>query len=221
MATITEFKPEAHGLRVASTPITRKPRRPSTKPAPKPQYADAVWYSFTKSTPEQPVPLEVSVRVASVEDTIRKLKTAARYLERTHSKPGRKVEVRVQISVEPELGTDGQPVKPAKSLVKFLGHEPFMLGRRVSKERVMGVQEEAALDQVPARHRKRTVAGTRGGHRRTALPRAVAGSVITPDEPQFSRRGRTGARRVSGLVYPRVPGCVCRWSQREKTDRFP
>ena len=103
MQTLKEFNPEAHGLRVAGTPITRKPRTPSSKSAPKPKYADAVWFSFTEGKP-----LEVSVPVARVEDTIRQLKQAARYLDRSH-KP--KAEVRVQISVEPELDTDGQPVK--------------------------------------------------------------------------------------------------------------
>ena len=104
MQTLKEFNPEAHGLRVAGTPITRKPRTPSAKSAPKPKYADAVWFSFTEGKP-----LEVSVPVARVEDTIRQLKQAARYLDRTH---GPKTEVRVQISVEPSWTLTASPSSP-------------------------------------------------------------------------------------------------------------
>jgi hypothetical protein len=143
----------------------------------------------------------VSVPVRSVEDTVRNLKTAARYLERTHSSPGHKVEVRVQISVEPELEPvlkDGetvhdehgqivmQPVRPAKSLVKFLGHEPWILGRRVSMVQAQAGEPAEPVQLAGHKHRKRTVAG----HRKTALRRAVVRPVITPHEPQFCRYGR-------------------------------
>jgi hypothetical protein len=143
--------------------------------------------------------------VRSVEDTVRNLKTAARYLERTHSSPGHKVEVRVQISVEPELeavvkvkngkpvlDADGNPememvpVKPAKSLVKFLGHEPWILGRRVSMVQAQAGEPAEPVQLAEHKHRKRTVAG----HRKTALRRAVVRPVITPHEPQFCRYGR-------------------------------
>lgn len=171
MATALEtFDPATEGLRVSKDPIRRKQRRPSSKPAPRPNYANAVWYSF-----QHDHPLEAIVPVRAVEDTVRALKRAARYLERTESKPGSKVEVRVQISVEP---LDDEPGKPRRSVVKFLGHKPWMLGRRVSKE------DLSAEPEAPARARhRRTTAGTREGYRQTALCRPVVRAVITPLRP--------------------------------------
>jgi hypothetical protein len=189
MANTQTFDPVASGFRLASAPITRKPRRPSTKPQPKPQYADAVWYSF-----QHDHPLEAEVPVRAVEDTIRKLKQAARYLERTHSTQAKKVEVRVQISVEESS------VKPRHSVVKFLGHKPWMLGRRVSKAEadareagVEAAQDVSAARQDPvvpaprqAGQHRRTVAGTRPSHRRrSALSCALVWAVITWLQPRF------------------------------------
>lgn len=183
--TLAQFDPAAAGFRVATAPITRKPRTPSAKQQPRPQYADAVLYSF-----EQSHPLEVEVPVRSVEDTVRKLKAAARYLERHDA---RKREFRVQVSVEPVLGGDGQPAKPARSVVKFLGHPPWVLGRRVAKveaeAREAGAQ--AAADVAAARpgpRHRRTVAGRRAPeHRaRASLRGTLVGSVITAAKtPEF------------------------------------
>jgi hypothetical protein len=190
MASTTEaFDPVKAGFRVATGPIERKPRRPSNRPQPKPQYADSVWWSFNNDQP-----LEVSVPVRSVEDTVRKLKRAARYLERTKSTASRKIEVRVQIGVEPD------PDKAKNSVVKFLGHKPWALGRRIAKieadAREAGAEagEQAAADalaRVPAqapRHR-RTTAATRapgsGRHSRASLRDALVWSVITPQRPSF------------------------------------
>ena len=209
MQTLKEFIPEAHGLRV-TTPLTRKPRSPSAKQAPKPKYADAVWFSFTEGKP-----LEVSVPVARVEDTIRQLKQASRYLDRTH-KP--KTEVRVQISVEPELDTDGQPVKPAKSLVKFLGHEPFLLGRRIAKERLDSGPDAVAVPSGGS-HRRRTVAGAR--HAKTALRCAVVRAVITPEAPSFPLMRRIRGLRVFPPCTPLISGVPSWLPHRENSDRFP
>jgi hypothetical protein len=182
--TITEFNPAQAGFRVAEGPIKRKPRRASAKPQPKPQYADAVWYSF-----QHQHPLEVTVPVRAVEDTVRKLKRAARYLERTHSSKDKPVEVRVQIGVEPLLDDSEQPVKPAQSVVKFLGHEPWLLGRRIAKvegeAREAGA--EAAQDIIAARPKhRRTTASQRGAHaRRASLRRSLVRAVITPHDPSF------------------------------------
>lgn len=163
--TLTEFDPAKAGFRMADTPITRKARTPSAKPGPKPKYADAVWFSYQRGHA-----LEAVVSPRSVAETIRKLKAAARYLERTHDD----VEVRVQISVEPELadgpaGDDGKPVQvpTGKSVVKFLGHEPWALGRRVAK--LAGENGHAEPDPEPERPR-RTVAAHRPA-RRTARSR--------------------------------------------------
>lgn len=184
MSTLTDFNPAAHGLRVADTPITRKPRRPSSKRTPRPQYANAVWWSFQNGDP-----LEAVVPTRSVEDTVRKLKAAARYLERTESKPGKPAEVRVQISVEPAPDEDG---KPKRSVVKFLGHKPFLLGRRVAKVASDAFAPEAApAAPEPAQPAKgahrRTTAGTRStaSHRKpkASLPGAVARAVITQTRP--------------------------------------
>lgn len=190
--TLETFDPAKAGFRVAEGPIARKPRRPSTRPAPKPKYADAVWYSFTNEHP-----LEVTVPVRAVEDTVRQLKRAARYLERTHGK-----EVRVQIGVEPVVEpkvVDGKPVvdrgepvmvpvHPAKSLVKFLGHEPWLLGRRIAKEAATPAESPAQPPPSVAKHR-RTTAGTRssaGQHRAQAsLPDALVWAVITSRQPSF------------------------------------
>lgn len=172
MASTQTFDPARAGLRIAETPIARKPRRPSTRKIPRPRYANAVWYSF-----QQGHALEATVPVRAVDDTIRQLKTAARYLDRTE-----KPEVRVQISVEPELDADGKPTK--RSVVKFLGHEPFLLGRRVSKVAAEDTGKPAEPQAGP-RHR-RTVAGTRqSAHARSkaSLPRPVVGSVITSPQP--------------------------------------
>lgn len=181
MGTLTGFDPEAAGFRVA-TPIRRRKRRASTKPAPKPQYADAVLYSFQNGTP-----LEVSVRTSAVEDTVRRLKRAARYQERTTG-----FEVRVQISVEAYTDEDiaaDQKLKN-KSRVKFLGHEPWLLGRRISKARAeeLGATEPEAPAPAPARHR-RTVAGTRARHAKTALQHAMVWPVITAGEPPYRQGG--------------------------------
>ena len=242
MQTLKEFNPAAHGLRVASTPITRKPRTPSSKSAPKPKYADAVWFSF-----QQAEPLELEVRLASVEDTIRKLKQAARYLDRTH---GPKTEVRVQISVEPVLepllkdgeivyGDDGKivmvPVKPAKSVVKFLGHAPYLLGRRVSMAAATGgpapdedgrpdlrhVAKQEYPELAPGQHRKRTVAGTSGGHRKSALRRAVVRAVITAEAPSFPLMWRARGLRVFPPCTPLISGVPSWLPHRENSDRFP
>lgn len=191
MADTQTYDPVAAGFRVASGPIARKPRTPSSRPQPKPQYADSVWWSFSNDQP-----LEVSVPVRSVEDTVRKLKRAARYLERTKSTASKKVEVRVQIGVEPD------PDKPKNSTVKFLGHGPWALGRRIAKieadAREAGTEagEQAAAhvlaDQVPSqapRHR-RTTAGTRavpapGRRSRASLPDALVWAVISQQQPSF------------------------------------
>lgn len=205
----TEFNPAAHGLRVADEPIRRKPRSPNSRATPKPQYADAVWYSFQHGTP-----LEISVRVPAAADTVRKLKRAARYLERVHSAQGKKVEVRVQISVE----ADPDPGKPNHSLVKFLGHEPWLLGRRISMEKGhLGATEAYKLADLPpegGQHRKRSVSGVRGTHRKTALRpvrRPVVRAVITPHTPQFARSftdpGERGGCGVFPFVNPRIRGC--------------
>lgn len=146
MPTITEFNPAEAGLRVAQTPIQRRKRRPSAKAKDKPPFADAVWFSF-----ENGKPLETEVPTRAVEDTVRALKRAARFLDRSKD-----FEVRVQIGVEAVMGDDGQPVKPARSTVKFLGHEPFRLGRRVAKENA-----EALASARPVPARRRTVAATR------------------------------------------------------------
>jgi len=171
--TLEQFEPASAGFRVADGPIARKPRRPSSKQAPKPEYASAVWYSF-----EHAHPLEVSVPVRAVEDTVRKLKRAARYLERVQTTRDSKVEVRVQIGVEP----DPDPAKPKHSLVKFLGHEPWLLGRRIAKE----AAAPAAPAPAGARHR-RTTAATRssaGAHRQKAsLPGALVWPVISQQQP--------------------------------------
>jgi hypothetical protein len=208
MGTLTGFDPVSAGFRVA-TPIRRRKRRPSSRATPKPQYADAVLYSFQQGTP-----LEVSVRTSAVEDTVRKLKRAARYQERTTGR-----EVRVQISVEPVMvqatGANGQPevdgkgdpvmvlAKPAKSTVKFLGHEPWMLGRRISKARAeeLGAAEPdaPAPAAVPGQHR-RTVAETRPRHARTALHHAMVRAVITTDRPL--------AEMAGGLSFSRAR-CRC------------
>ena len=186
MAALTEFNPEAHGMRVAGE-IRRKPRSPSARKAPKPPFADAVWWSF-----EQGKPLEVTVKTSGAADTVRALKRAARYDEREH----KGTEVRVQISVDAALDNDGQPRK-GWSVVKFLGHEPFILGRRVTMERLKADQPEPA-PPAPAGHRRRTVARTRGQHAKTALPHPVDGPVITPGDPSFLlTRGKLGSSRFT------------------------
>jgi hypothetical protein len=177
-----------------------------------------VWYSFSNEHP-----LEVSVPVRSVEDTVRKLKRAARYLERTQSTQAKRVEVRVQIGVEPEMEpklVDGKPVMeggkpvmvpvhPPKSIVKFLGHEPWLLGRRISKmeadAREAGVQAaEDVIAARPASHR-RTTAGTRpvGRHTKASLPDALVWAVITQLRPPFS-----GSQSGAGVVV--FPGFTSR-----------
>jgi len=162
--TLTTFDPAKAGFRVAETPITRKPRTPSAKPGPKPKYADEVWFSY-----ENGHALEAVVSPRSAADTVRRLKAAARYLERNKG-----VEVRVQISVEPEMADgpadgDGKPTKvpTGKSVVKFLGHEPWALGRRVAKlasENGHGSQPDPGPAPEPARTR-RTVAVRRPDRR--------------------------------------------------------
>jgi hypothetical protein len=136
-----------------------------------------VWFSFKNGHP-----LEVTVPVRAVADTIRKLKTAARFLERTEQ-----AEVRVQISVE-EVADE--PGKARHSVVKFLGHEPWLLGRRVSKVEADAREagREAAEDVIAARadqpRHRRTTAGTRGSHaRRSALRDPVVRAVITRSQP--------------------------------------
>lgn len=154
---------------MSAEPIRRRARRPSSKAAPKPQYADAVWFSFTNGHP-----LEITVPTRSVEETIRKLKAAARYLERIRSADEPKVEVRVQIGVEPELETkevDGKKVQvPTKrSVVKFLGHEPWVLGRRVAKlaaENGHDQPEPEPVRELATTRPRRTVAATRPARRR-------------------------------------------------------
>lgn len=199
MANTQTFNPEAAGFRVASEPIKRKPRTPSSRKQPRPQYADAVWYSFQHGHP-----LEVTVPVRAVADTIRKLKAAARYLERTEGK-----EVRVQAAAEPLLDEDGQPVKPAQSVVKFLGHEPWVLGRRVAK---VAAEPEPPAPAVSGRHR-RTVAGYREpAHRKASLRGSLVGSVITTVEPRCPP-WTAGFRRclphcragLSTVVFPYPP----------------
>lgn len=198
MQTLTEFNPEAHGMRV-TTPIERKQRTPSSRTAPKPKYANAVWWSFQNGKP-----LEVEVRVAVVADTVRALKQAARYLERTHKDD----EVRVQISVEPAMEADGDKLVPKKgySLVKFLGHEPFLLGRRIAKVALDTAAAEPEAPAKPASHRRRTPSATRASHRRTALRRALARPVITPRSPRIARVSAefpgTGAVAFLSVVHP-------------------
>lgn len=199
MATVTGFNPAAAGFRVSEGPIRRKARTPSTKPQPKPRYADAVWYSF-----DQDHPLEAVVPTRSVEDTVRALKRAARYLERTNG-----VEVRVQIGVEPVLDAEtGEPAKPAKSTVKFLGHKPWLLGRRISKTvaeaREAGAQaaEDIIAARAPGAHRRRTTASTRGQHARASLPQPVVRAVITRPRPPYPpARGGAGVVVFHG-VFP-------------------
>lgn len=200
MGTLTEAS-LGSGIRVAATPIRRKKRRSSSRATPKPQYADAVWYSFQNGAP-----LEVPVRPTAVADTVRKLKRAARYLERTHGD-----EVRVQISVEEftpeELAID--PKLANKSKVKFLGHAPFMLGRRISQARAadLGAEPEAPVPAAP-RHR-RTVAATRGSHAKTALQHAVVRAVITADNPAPASGSGVVVYPPAPSLNPGVPGrCV-------------
>lgn len=181
MTQTKEFNPADAGFRVPSdTAMHRKQRTPSAREAPKPKYADAVQYSF-----EHDHPLEVEVPVRSVEDAIRELKRAARYLDRNTDK-----EVRVQVTVEPVMvEQDGNmvPAKPARSVLKFLGHKPYPLGRRIAK--LAAVEDEPGQDEqpeVPA-PRKRTVAATRtggkskGSHRKASLRNPVVRAVITVD----------------------------------------
>lgn len=174
MADTQTFDPVAAGFRVADEPIKRRPRTPSSRAVPKPKYADAVWYSFQNSHP-----LEVTVPVKMAEDTVRQLKRAARYLERTH--PGN--EVRVQISIEPMLGENNEPVKPPKSVVKFLGHAPWLLGRRIAKEAAEQAQEAAKPAAKGGQHRRRTVAATRATARKASLRGALVRAVITWPRP--------------------------------------
>jgi len=201
MADTQTFDPKAAGFRVATEPIRRKARTPSSRQQPRPQYADAVWYSFSHGDP-----LEVEVPVRAVEDTIRKLKAAARYLERTEGK-----EVRVQAAAEPLLDpATNEPVRPAKSVVKFLGHEPWVLGRRVAKveneARAAGAQAaEDVIAARPPKHR-RTVAGHRQpAHRRASLRGALVGSVITPLRSPSSEVD-TGVSAFCGSL-PCPPAC--------------
>src|SRR5690242_11620206 len=91
--TLETFDPAKAGFRVSDEPIGRKPRRATNTAQPRPQYADAVEFSFLQGRP-----LEVTVPLRSVADTMRALKRAARYLDRNR---GTGPEVRVQISVEP------------------------------------------------------------------------------------------------------------------------
>lgn len=188
MADTQTFDPAQHGFRVADEPIKRKQRTPSTKPVPKPKYADSVYWSFDNGRP-----LEAVVPTRSVEDTVRALKRAARYLERTH-----KVEVRVQVGVEPVLDEDGQPVKPAKSTVKFLGHAPWLLGRRIGKESAMVEPDVPEPTPAPAapRHR-RTTAATRGQHAKASLHRPMVRAVITRPRPPHP----VANRDVGALVF--------------------
>jgi hypothetical protein len=207
MQTLNQFDPVAAGFRVSDGPIARKPRTPSSKPAPKPQYADAVWYSFQNDHP-----LEVTVSVRSVEDTVRKLKRAARYLERTHGK-----EVRVQIGVEPLLDEQSQPVKPAQSVVKFLGHAPWLLGRRIAKvesdAREAGA--EAAADVIaarPAARHRRTTAATRpagGRHTKASLPDALVWAVITQRQPSFPVTNRVRGLSCFHVVFKPGRAIAC------------
>lgn len=202
MATATNYDPVKAGFRVAD-PIKRKPRSAPSKPQPKPRYADSVWWSFSEGQP-----LEVTVPTRSVDDTVRLLKRSARYLERH-----RKVEVRVQISVEPVLDPEtNEPVKPAKSVVKFLGHKPWLLGRRIAKEasEAPEVPQPPAPAPVPApreagQHRRR-VAGTRPGpaHAKSALHRALVGSVITPTRPPCPPAGWMWGSRSFCVVHMRT-----------------
>lgn len=120
----TTFQPE---IRPAARPIERK-RRVQTRPAPKPQFADAVWKSFETGT-EQDM---LHVPADKYDDIVRSLKRAARYLDRT-----RDVEVRVQVGKpEPETNHPDYPEldHPGHVVVKFLGHRPRLLGRRIAKE---------------------------------------------------------------------------------------
>jgi hypothetical protein len=201
MQTLTDFDPSAQGFRVA-TPITRKARRQSTRSSAAPKYSSAVWWSFQNSKP-----LEITVKVGSVEDTVRALKRAARYLERTHSKPGSKVEVRVQIAVEQAMeDVDGVLVpRTGYSVAKFLGHKPFLLGRRVSKDRA-GIGPATPAATEPASHR-RTVAATRAtaSHRKTALRDPVVRAVITSCSPRCLVSGHGGCG-VSGPCIPLESG---------------
>ena len=199
--TLEEFVPTAHGVRVADTPITRKQRTPSSRKTPRPKYANAVWWSFQAGKP-----LEVEVRVKDAADTVRALKQAARYLDRTRKDD----EVRVQISVEPAMEAEGDTLVPKKgySLVKFLGHEPFLLGRRIAKEALDKADAEPE-SAAPASHRRRTPAATRASHRKTALRRGVARPVITPHSPRmlsFRQRGLWRFPVVSGSCIPLEPG---------------
>lgn len=202
MATATNYDPAKAGFRVSAEPIRRKPRQPSSRPQPKPRYADSVWWSFENGTP-----LEVTVPTRAVDDTVRLLKRSARYLERN-----REVEVRVQISVEPVLDGEGQPVKPAKSTVKFLGHKPWLLGRRIAKE----AAEAPEVPQPPelpgpspvAQHR-RTVAGTRPAqHRKASLPDAMVRAVITRPRPRCPVSTRESGSWCFRVVFPRTQPLV-------------
>lgn len=183
MAATQTFDPVPAGFRLSDESIKRKPRRASDKPQPKPKYADSVWWSFNNDRP-----LEVEVPTRSVEDTVRALKRAARYLERT-----KKVEVRVQIGVEPMLDEAKEPVKPAKSVVKFLGHKPWMLGRRIAKEAVEEARPPAP--GRPAGQHRRTTAATRAQHAKASLHHAMVRAVITRARPP-SRVERGGGLGV-------------------------
>ena len=227
--TLEDYVPTAHGVRVAGTPITRKQRSPSSRQVPRPKYANAVWWSFQNDKP-----LEVEVRVKDAADTVRALKTAARYLERNH--PGN--EVRVQISVESATEVDpsgatevvnGAVVpkmvpKKGYSLVKFLGHEPFLLGRRIAKVALDNGDAGESKPAAPASHRRRTPVATRASHRRTALRRGVARPVITPHSPRmlsFRQRGLWRFPVVSGSCIPLEPGSFGGCYFVRKTIDFP
>lgn len=197
MSHIQTFDPAAAGLRVADGPIKRRARRPSSKKVPRPQYADAVWYSFSNGSP-----LEAVVPVRAVEDTIRKLKAAARFLERTEG-----AEVRVQIGVE------ASKEDPKQSVVKFLGHEPWLLGRRVAK-----AAADSDVAQIPpprqgdAPRPRRSTAATRGQHTRQASLRAsLVRAVITSLRPlhPVNMRGE-GSQCFTWVFPPRIAGIA--WS---------
>ena len=194
--TLEAFEVFKDGIRRSEGPITRKQRSAPSKPQPRPQYANAVEFSFREGSP-----LEVTVPTRSVADTVRALKRAARHLDRNR---GTGPEVRVQISVEPVMvqqKSDGVPVvdangepvmveaRPRRSVVKFLGHQPYMLGRRISKAQAeaRSAGAEAAADVLAARrpgtgqHRRRAAVT----HAKASLRAALVRAVITRLRPWF------------------------------------
>lgn len=132
------FEPE---IQPADPPVTRR-KPPAVRKDPKPQYADAVWHSFT--TGEW---LSVSHQPADPADGYaevkRKLNKAARWCERHHD-----AEVRVEV---PPAGVlrETEPGHEDHVIIRFRGHPPKMLGRRLTRAR-----QESGQDEPQSRRRR-------------------------------------------------------------------